>query len=454
MLRETPQSPWPFAAAVLVLVAAVQVPVAVRVDEVAALVRRAAVQQPEPRIDTSDAYGATARIPPAARATTEPRIAVRIDPSDPGHRAAALSLADEVWTEHAGPGAPIDVVLSRSDVVGLQRRGVPHRILVEDIDAVAAAERARLADRTRAASGPAWFADYRDVAEIEAFIDTLASDNASFVRVHALGASHEGRPIRAIELSRGGPITIVLDGGHHAREWLSVMVPLCIADRIATGERELDPRTRKILDGVTFLVAPLVNPDGYAYSWTTDRYWRKNRHGTGVDLNRNYSVAFGGAGSSADPASPNYRGERAFSEPETRAVQKLFEGRVAAHVDFHAYSQVIVYPWSHQRTDPPDRDALAALADRMSSALVATHGVRYAVRPGSTLTTGAGGTAGDWSYGERGALSFLIELRPASARDGGFVLPPDQIAPTCDEATAAVLALAESLISDRARAGQ
>lgn len=381
----------------------------------------------------------------------EPRLAIRIETRDADARAAARSLAADVWTEHDEPGAPLDLVVSLADLAELQRRGVRHRILVNDIDAAAAEERARLAQRTRAIAGPGWFSEYRDVTEIDGFIDKLAADNTSFVRAHTLGTSHEGRRIRALELSRGGAITIVLDGGHHAREWLSVMVPLCIADRIAAGEQ--DARIRRILDSVTFVIVPLVNPDGYAYSWTTDRYWRKNRHGTGVDLNRNYSVGFGGAGSSGDPASPNYRGERPFSEPETRAVQTLFEGRIATHVDFHAYSQVIVYPWSHQRSDPPDRDVLAALADRMSSALVATHGVRYAVRPGSTLTTGAGGTAGDWSYGERGALSFLIELRPASARDGGFVLPPDQIAPTCDEATAAIFALADSLISDRARTG-
>ncbi|MBA3463391.1 MAG: hypothetical protein H0T46_25775 [Deltaproteobacteria bacterium] len=414
MLAETSRAPWPLAAAALLMFGAVP----------------------------THGRGAEAR---------GPRVAIRIETSHARDRAAALFLTEDVWTEHAEPGSPLDVVVARSDLAQLN---VPYRILVEDIDAAADAERARLADRRRVASGPTWFDDYRDVAEIDAFVDTLAAENASFVRAHSLGASHEGRPIHAIELSRGGPINIVLGGGHHAREWLSVMTPLCIADRIATGERDGDPRTRRILDAVTFVVAPLVNPDGYAYSWTTDRYWRKNRHGSGVDLNRNYSVAFGGAGSSGDPASPNYRGERAFSEPETRAVRTLFEGRVAAHVDFHAYSQVIVYPWSHQRADPPDRDKLAALADRMSSALVGTHGVRYAVRPGSTLTTGAGGTAGDWSYGERGALSFLIELRPASAREGGFVLPPDQIAPTCDEATAAMLSLAESLITDRARTVQ
>lgn len=37
---------------------------------------------------------------------------------------------------------------------------------------------------------------------------------------------------------------------------------------------------------------PLANPDGYEYSHTTDRLWRKNRSGkgrcAGIDLNRNF----------------------------------------------------------------------------------------------------------------------------------------------------------------------
>ena len=212
---------------------------------------------------------------------------------------------------------------------------------------------------------------------------------------------------------------------------------------------DTDPRVRALLDRVRFFIVPVVNPDGYVYSWNVDRYWRKNRRGDyGVDLSRNYSVGWGQDGSSGDRTSSNYRGERAFSEPETRAVRGLFEREsIAAHVDFHSFSQLIVYPWSYQRAHPPDRDKFAAIADRMSTAMVGAHGTPYAVRPGSELQVGASGTAGDWSYGERGALSFLIELRPGAGSNVGFVLPPEQIAPTCEESFAGVLALAEWMVS-------
>ena len=53
---------------------------------------------------------------------------------------------------------------------------------------------------------------------------------------------------------------------------------------------------------------PVVNPDGYVYNEVNDPFggglWRKNRRNNGggsfgVDLNRNWTVGFGGRGSSS-----------------------------------------------------------------------------------------------------------------------------------------------------------
>jgi carboxypeptidase T len=82
----------------------------------------------------------------------------------------------------------------------------------------------------------------------------------------------------------------------------------------------------------------------------------------------------------------------------------------------------------------------------MSTAMTTARDHRYIVRAGAQLQIGAGGTAGDWSYGTHGALSFLVELRPSSGEGGGFVLPPEQIVPTCDEAMAGVLELGDWVV--------
>ncbi len=363
------------------------------------------------------------------------RSAVAVAPRNDAERALTLELGTDVWSE---PGEPLVVVLSQAGLDRLTAAGIPHELVVADLAASAAAERQRLTARTHAD----WFAEYRDGDEIAARMASLAARHPELATLRSIGTSLEGRPIHALDITRNGKLDIVLDGGHHAREWISVMVPICIADRLV--ERADQPRIRRILDAVRFHIVPIVNPDGYAYTWTTDRYWRKNRRGGyGVDLNRNYSVAWGEAGSSADRDSPNYRGDQPFSEPESRAMATLFDHTVA-HIDFHSFSQLVLYPWSHKRTPPARQATFAAIAERMSRALSGAHGERYRVRAGSELTVGSSGTLGDWAYGTHDTLSFLVELRPASG--GGFVLPPEQIIPTCDEGLAAVLELAEAMI--------
>lgn len=53
-----------------------------------------------------------------------------------------------------------------------------------------------------------------------------------------------------------------------------------------------------ILDAVEFVVIPVANPDGYVYTFQTDRQWNKNRQTTsnpacpGVDVNANFRHAF------------------------------------------------------------------------------------------------------------------------------------------------------------------
>jgi hypothetical protein len=395
------------------------------------------------------------RVVLVAAAVMGAMVALAGSPSDDGHRSAVsfavrgeadLALVDalggDIWNEGAVAGDVLVVALPAGALPALRSAGIDYAVVVEDLDAAAADERARLANRAQTAD---WFGEYRDLAEVEAHVELLAAEHPGLASVRSIGTSLEGRPIRAIEVSRGGPIRIALDGAQHAREWIAVMVPTCIADRLVRGDAS-DARIRRILDSVSFTIVPVANPDGYAYSWERDRYWRKNRRGGyGVDLNRNYSVAWGGRGSSGDRSSQNYRGESAFSEPESRAMRDLMTtGRYAAHVDFHSFSQLLLYPWSHSREAPPDAAEYGAIADRMASAMVAAHGERYAIRPGAKLTLGASGALGDWVYGEAGALSLLVELRPPAGRGTrGFILPPEEIVPTCDESLAGVLALAE-----------
>ncbi len=364
----------------------------------------------------------------------------------PSACALAESLAVDVWSEQRGDGLPLDVVVHGDTLAVLAAAGVSWQVLVPDIDAVAAAEAERL--RSPAARTADWFGEYHDYQAITEHLRELTEHAPDWVSLHAIGNSLENRPLWALRIAGGGAdaVPMLIDGTQHAREWIAAMVTTCVADRLVRGY-DRDPAIRAFVDHTRLWVVPVVNPDGYQYSWGTNRYWRKNRRDDhGVDLNRNFSVAFGGEGSSGSKRSDSYRGPYAFSEPESIALRDLaMRERVALHVDFHAYGQLVLYPWAHKGTPPRDRDRFAAIGDRMASALYAAHETPYRLSSGVEFYPAAG-TMLDWMYGEAGALSYTIELRPKWPKGAaGFVLPPEQIRPTCDEGLAAVLALRAAL---------
>lgn len=364
--------------------------------------------------------------------------------------AAVESLALDVWSEQRGPGMPLDIVIERRSFARLGALGASWEILVPDVDAAIAEETARL-HRPAAARPADWFAEYRDFTAITARLRELAEIAPDRASLHAIGASIEGRPLWAVRIGPTGAaadaaLPMLIDGTQHAREWISAMVATCVADRLVRdGGR--DPAIRSFVEHTALWVVPVVNPDGYQYSWSGSRLWRKNRRGGfGVDLNRNFAVAWGGTGSSGQRGASNYRGEYPFSEPETAALRDLVKReRIAMHIDFHAYGQLVLYPWGYTGTPTRDRDRYAAIGDRMASALYAAHGTAYKLMQAVELYP-ASGDMSDWVYGEADALSYTIELRPSGGL--GFILPPEQIRPTCDEGLAAVLALRDAMPSD------
>ena len=121
-----------------------------------------------------------------------------------------------------------------------------------------------------------------------------------------------------------------------------------VLDRSTTqGIKNGDPRILKVLTLFEIAVVPCTNPDGYEYSHTTDRMWRKNRRinrdgSRGVDLNRNWDDYWGQKGTSMVARSDIYGGTHAASEPEVSAIADYIlrlKNRLIG-IDVHSYSQV------------------------------------------------------------------------------------------------------------------
>ena len=62
--------------------------------------------------------------------------------------------------------------------------------------------------------------------------------------------------------------------GIHAREWIS---PAAVSYQILMLTDNLDPDNMDVVMEIDWYFVVVLNPDGYAYSRSTDRLWRKTR---------------------------------------------------------------------------------------------------------------------------------------------------------------------------------
>lgn len=365
----------------------------------------------------------------------------RVEVADATDLSTLRELGVEILDDRPGPGF-VAVLADPQSWSAVSATGFRVQVVTTNLQEALDEHRLQLDTRPPADVTDAFFDDFRDYDEVDGHLDTLAAARPDLVTVLDVGTSLEGRAIRGLSITAAdadAPV-VLINATQHAREWISTMTGICVADELVT--RADEPTIADLLASVRFVVVPIVNPDGYVYTWSDDRFWRKNRRdGIGVDLNRNFSVAWGGPGASGDPDAGNYHGTAAFSEPESAALRDLalsFE-HVAVHVDLHSFGQLVLRPWSYTAEPPPAAGDLKLLGDDAAEILTQAYGVQYQSIPGVELYP-ASGTAPDWAYGELGAMGLTFELRPDEVEmfELGFVLHPSQIEEVCLETMGAI----------------
>ena len=288
---------------------------------------------------------------------------------------------------------------------------------------------------------PQWFVDPYfpyTYLQMDADLHTLRKMYPDlFSEVYSIGQSEEGREILAINFGKGDT-KVILCASMHAREYIATTYLMYYLDRYAYGyyTNEIKEDTyniREILDNVTFIVVPQINPDGinlvqYGVENTKDpdavkqipftsdggeygyRGWKSNING--VDLNANFPVLWPYPYGS--PNSSSYSGAEAGSEAETRAMVDLMDNTdFEILVSFHTQGEVIY--WMDGNCDRDLVDKHKPYIERICRE------TGFEMMPPDS-DTGVGRCMTDYARYYKRAMAMTIELCPY---EGNYPYPDE-----------------------------
>jgi len=299
-----------------------------------------------------------------------------------------------------------------------------------------------------------YFDAYRSTDEVNAWINDLKEQFPDLITIEEIGKTYQGKSINAVHLiSNKGTDKprIVYNSCQHAREWITVPTISWVLNALVTNYGKNDTLSG-LVDAIDWTFIPITNIDGYDYSRSSDRLWRKTRKpnpGTscvGVDPNRNWEYMWNRGGSSSQPCSDIYHGPSAGSEPEPKAVADFIKNtpRVAGYMDIHSYSQLFMSPWGYSSSYPPDYSKMQAVMNPLVAEMREVHGRSYRSGSIGSILYIASGNAVDYAYGSLKILhSYTIELRDTGQY--GFILPANQIIPQGEEFLEGVIIMANAV---------
>lgn len=278
------------------------------------------------------------------------------------------------------------------------------------------------ADATNIVDAKALYSSSDFVADIYSLMDKLNNSYPSITNLEIVGKSVEGRDLKIIKVGNGKK-EIFINAAHHGKEYMTTILTMQQIELLLSSYEDNaiidDIGIKNLLDEVSIVFMPLVNPDGVMIAkhglngTSTNKYikdivskskknfsdWKAN--GRGVDLNRNYDTTRKYMTDAINKAgSRNYPGLKAFSEPETQAVKSLCETHDFELVIAYHTAGEIIYWYFFQDDEQESRDyKIANIVSKITG---------YKIIP-KTANPGGGGMK-DWFVQEHKKPGLTIEI--------------------------------------------
>lgn len=288
------------------------------------------------------------------------------------------------------------------------------------------------------------FDEYHDWTAMETYLVSMNATYPDCFHLTILGWSHENRTLYKVEIgdrSRPKEKAVWIDAGTHAREWISPATGEYLINELTLA---CDRSETSAYTSVDWIILPMVNPDGYAYTHSDERMWRKNRRPAdsgddggcvGVDLNRNFGTpneGFG-VGASSYSCSETYKGPRGDSEPEVEAFVKAMNEarpRINTAISLHSFGQSWLTSYGYTTERPEDHDHMIAWGKKCVEEIekASKKNRTYSVEPAGTGLYVAGGASDDFAKYTGIKFVATVELPPShDGQNNGHKLSADEI---------------------------
>ena len=293
---------------------------------------------------------------------------------------------------------------------------------------------------------------YLSYVQYISLLNTLSVNYSDYLTVSSIGKTSLGNDIPLISMK--SPLSdkeqinnksgMLFNGMHHGREPVSMMMNIYLILHLLSLPKK---HLHLILSFTNIYFIPIINIDTYKYN--SEMYFktrdirkmmaRKNRReiktkkcrdeDIGVDLNRNYDYDFAkdNEGSSNDPCQEDYRGEKPFSEPETKAIKDFVDSHPNIKIvyNYHTWGNLIITPFN-------------CLKKKDSENLIKTkYPLHYNIyedfkneaqfpinflfgNADKTIKYITNGDATDWLLGKKNILSFSPELGNGNSNSDYF----------------------------------